>query len=325
MQQKFSGALVGVLLAFSLFLPQSARAADGFDNNYFGSDANSLLVTLNGDPKAILFGPGNLSVSAFNLHVPNGSFRDLGVLSSFTLTQAVSHLRSAYFDRVVSTTLYYRVYIDGETPPAWSTLDLDSETPLDPDSCYTTSQNNTWSGPASIDLLAGLAAGFYVMEFYIQSELFDVGAEAPDPCNINASLQCSLAESHSGRFISSRFNTTDPSACNLAAQLAGMSNPSRVTFQLATAALPKLETASFSPVVWPNPALDELRFQLPEGYAGQLTARIADVTGRWMVQRALPSGLSASVPVGDLPEGLYFLVLFDDKARRLGAARFLKN
>lgn len=218
-------------------LCRPVMAADGFDSNYVGGDANQLSVTINGLNQSVLFGPGLMSTGGFFIPVPNGTTNNQGQVSSFVITGASSSLRSAYFDRVLSTALYYRIYPVSEAPPAWTVLNLLEQSGLLPGTCYTSTQLNNWQVIQSIDVLQGLANGDYVLEFYIQSELYDVGLE-DGSCEINALEQCNTAQVHTGRYISSRFNTTDPTACDLTNIIAGQSEPTKILFQVINAPLP---------------------------------------------------------------------------------------
>jgi hypothetical protein len=302
-----------LLIAF-LFCSLCSRlfGSDGFDNNYVGSDANQLLVTIDNVPHAVVFGPGLLSSGGYYLDVPNGATLDLGAVQSFRLNQVISFLRSAYLDRVQSTTLYYRLYPAAAAPPAWSTLDLQPIAFLDPDSCYTTTQTTTWETAPFLNLVYGLPQGAYVIEFYLESLLHDVGAEAPDPCIINASYQCDPSVVHPGRFISSRFGLTDPSSCNFDAVTADMFAPSRMTFELTgTSGLDDAE-AWARPRIFPNPVA---------GDAVSIDwSAVPDSRRRWQLVaaggRILRTGEGDSVPVGDLPKGLYWLALGDKNARQ---------
>ena len=224
-----------LLAAAGFCLP--LRAADGFDNNYVGGDANQLYVTINGLNRAVLFGPGAMSTGSFFIGIPNGATDDRGQVSSFVLTGAASFLRSAYFDRVTGTTLYYRIYPDMTTPPGWSALALQPQSTLVPGTCYTSTQSNTWQITQSINVLQGLSNGHYVLEFYIQSELYDVGLEE-GACTVNALEQCNTAYVHAGRYISSRFNTTDPMACDISNVIATQSAPTKILFEVINAPLP---------------------------------------------------------------------------------------
>ncbi|MCC6282911.1 MAG: T9SS type A sorting domain-containing protein [Saprospiraceae bacterium] len=218
-------------------LSGAIRAADGFDTNYVGGDANQLSVTINGLNQAVLFGPGLMSPGTFFIPVPNGTSNDQGQVSSFVITGAYSSLRSAYFDRVLSTALYYRIYPVSGVPPLWTVLNLQEQSGLLPGTCYTSTQLNNWQINQSVNVLQGLNNGDYVLEFYIQSELYDVGLE-DGSCDINALEQCNTSQIHAGRYISSRFNTTDPTACDLSNIIAGQSDPTKILFQVINAPLP---------------------------------------------------------------------------------------
>lgn len=231
----FRFVMVFNILAMGPSLP--AYASDGFDNNYVGGDANQFSVIINGLNQALLFGPGQMSTGGYFINIPNGTTYNEGPISSFVLTSAASHLRSAYLDRVLSTALYYRIYAVSATPPGWTSLALQPQSVLPPGTCYNQTQDNTWQVNQSLDILQGLSNGDYVLEFYIRSELYDVGNEA-DPCNINALDQCDTTQKHPGRYISSCFNTTDPTACELANILANQSAPSKMIFQVVNSPLP---------------------------------------------------------------------------------------
>ena len=230
--------------AFTSGITAHLYGADGFDNNYVGGDANQLYVTINGLNHAVLFGPDAMSTGSFFIGIPNGTSNNQGVVSSFILTGAASFLRSAYFDRVNSTTLYYRIYPILTTPPGWITMAMQPQSSLVPGTCYTSTQSNNWQSTLSLDVLQGLSNGSYVLEFYIQSELYDVGLE-DGSCTVNALEQCNTAYVHSGRFISSRFNTTDPTACDLDNIIATQSAPARIFFEVTNAPLP-VEVTYFS-------------------------------------------------------------------------------
>lgn len=219
-------------MLFMGILSRQAFAADGFDTNYIGSDANQLGVTISGVSHIVLFGPGGMSSPGFYIPIPNGTTNNQGNVSSFTINSAFSYLRSAYLDRVVSTTLYYQVHLASAGTGPWSTLPLQlTSIPLLPNVCYSTTQDNYWGVNQTINLLEGLSGGDYVLEFYIRSELYDVGDET-DPCNINATQQCNNQNIHAGRFISSTFNTTDPTACTLATTLANQSPATKIAFHV---------------------------------------------------------------------------------------------
>ncbi len=223
------------ILAVGLTCP--ALAADGFDTNYVGGDANQLSVTINGLNQAVLFGPGLMSPGSFFIHVPNGTTNDQGAVSTFTITGASSSLRSAYFDRVLSTALYYRIYQVSSAPPIWKVVQLQEQSGLVSGTCYTSTELNNWQINQSVNVLQGLSNGNYVLEFYMQSELYDVGLE-DGSCDINALEQCNTAQIHAGRYISTRFNTTDPTACDLSNIIAGQSEPTKILFQVTNAPLP---------------------------------------------------------------------------------------
>lgn len=225
--------------------PACVAASDGFDNNYVSANANVLSVTIDGTPHAILFGPGSMSTGSFFINVPNNTTYALGQTTAFSITGISSFLRSAYFDRVDSTILFYRIYPDnGNPPPDWIKRNLTQQSALLPQYCYTSTQSNTWHDNQPIDILNGLGNGGYILEFYTRSYLYDVGNE-DDPCNIDANAQCEpMPTLHPGRYISSRFNTTDPTACDLATILATQAVPSKVTFQVTNAPMP-IELSGF--------------------------------------------------------------------------------
>jgi len=225
-----------LLICFLLAHPFFVRAADGFDNNYFGNDANFLLINLNssvGGDNAVVFGPGGLSFGGYYITIPNtnniNSSSNQGTISSFLIKNITVSLRSAYVDRVVSTTFYYQIHLASQLQqPLWSTIILSPNSTL-ADICLQTTTDNIFSSTPDNNILVGLAAGDYILEFYTRSELFDAGKET-NPCNIFAPDLCDATETHPDRYISSTFNTTDPSACTLASTLANQALPTKISF-----------------------------------------------------------------------------------------------
>jgi len=304
-----------------------ALASDGFDNNYFGGDANQLMVTINGQNKVALFGPGDLSTGSFYIPVPNGSSGNLGAINTFNITGAASYLRSAYFDRVLSTVLYYRIYPSASIPPAnWSMITLEAQSSLPLSTCYTQTQNNIWQKNQSVDLLVGLSNGSYVLEFYMRSDLYDVGLE-PDPCMINANDQCNMLEQHFGRYISSRFNVTDPTACDLANILANQSAPSKIFFQLSNQPLQVWTPADGSATltIWPNPVVGKtLHFSLPAERGTVYLLQIFSCLGQ-LAGSTIPVDEKIDfIDTEQLTEGIYSIIASDAQGRVIGVGRFAK-
>jgi hypothetical protein len=297
------------------------RAADGFDNNYFGSDANQLLVQIDGAPHAVVFGPGTLSDGGYYIRIPQDSARSIGSVSSFYLTEATSSLRSAYLDRVTATTLFYRIYAVGAIPPGWTAFALSTDASLDANQCYATSQANVWTGLFNVDLLTGLADGQYVFEFFLQSDLYDVGSEAPNPCSINASMQCNASELHTERYISSRFRVTDPTACALPALLADLAPPTRLLFSVGTVAAPEVAAAPAKLAFWPNPAVEEIEPGLPET-GGIFQLVLWNAAGRRVRTWEVRPGDRLSV--ADLVPGVYFAALFDEQRRWVAGGKLVR-
>lgn len=319
------------LLFICLLCLQAFRAfaSDGFDNNYFGGDANQMMVQIDGQNRIAVFGPGDQSSGSFYIKVPNNGSADIGSINTFLITGAASYLRSAYLDRVMTTKLFYRIYPVASVPPAtWNILSLDPQSSLSPSTCYAQTQNNIWQKNESIDLIAGLANGSYVLEFYMQSDLYDVGLE-PDPCMINADDQCTTVEQHNGRYISSRFNVTDPTVCELANILANQAAPSRIYFQLANQPPVSVETVAGNGypalALWPNPAAGEsLHFALPENRT-VATLRVFNGRGQLIIDAARSGETGGCVPVGHLAAGIYTVIAFDAQGRVAGAGRFIRQ
>jgi hypothetical protein len=235
------------LLCLLLLLPfVRAKASDGFDNNFIGSNAHEMLVDVfsSGNEKDVLFGPSTMSSGSYFIQVPNGiAYYNLGVANYFKVKQVKTHPRSAYFDRVNDAIFYYRIYnINDGSPPGFTAVSLTAQNSLDPNTCYTLSQQQDWLYTFSpqLDVTSGLGVGTYYMEFYLESNLYDVGDES-DPCNINALQQCNNGIQHTGRMLTSQFpnGAVDPNICpgsqyyyyNLA-----LANPTKIRFQITTPA-----------------------------------------------------------------------------------------
>ncbi|GAA4392459.1 hypothetical protein GCM10023186_42980 [Hymenobacter koreensis] len=58
--------------------------------------------------------------------------------------------------------------------------------------------------------------------------------------------------------------------------------------------------------VYPNPAADRLTVQRPTGTRGPLAATLRDALGRAVLRFAVPEA-ATTVPVGELPRGVYVL------------------
>ncbi|MFZ4634166.1 MAG: SprB repeat-containing protein, partial [Saprospiraceae bacterium] len=163
----------------------------------------------------------------------NAAAYDLGTVTQLSFTFCSSKMLSAYLDRVGSARFYYRIYLESQqgNPPPYSFVNLNSNpnNNIDPNTCYTSRQNNTWDAPLSINVLNGLGSGSYLIDFYMEAQLDDVGDESMG-CPVNAPAQCSIPDPHYGRVLRSRFNTTDPSACNYSAIVAGQAPATRMKF-----------------------------------------------------------------------------------------------
>ena len=234
------------LLVLLLAAGQEARAADGFDNNLISNDAFEMIVDIygSGSEKNVVFGPSALSSGAYYIQIPNGvSSYNAGVVNYFQIKQIKAHPRCAYFDRVDNVMFYYRVYsISSGNPPPFSTISLSPDNSLDPNICYTTSQQQNWFNNFSphLDVLNGLGNDTYYLEFYVEMELHDVGDEST-PCAINANLQCNQGIPHTGRQLSSRFpnGVVDPNVCMGAPgyyYTLVLANPTKIRFQVTNSA-----------------------------------------------------------------------------------------
>jgi hypothetical protein len=81
----------------------------------------------------------------------------------------------------------------------------------------------------------------------------------------------------------------------------------------------------------PNPAREAVRFQLalPAGYAlhGAVQAVLLDAQGRELLRQPVQANameLQGTLPVANLPSGLYFLHLHDD-AKWLAGGKMVKE
>ncbi|GEM_PF-881616 len=238
MKTNFGHLLCALLLLGSV----TGRASDGFDNNFISFHAHELLVEfLPGYEQDVLFGPSNQSVGSYFINLSNGTTFNAGVVTHFKLKEVKTHPRSAYFDRVLTSTLYYRIYATNDpNPPGYSEVSL-SHTPLSESTCHTVSQQDNWSYNFNfMDVLAGLSNTTYFFEYYLESTLHDVGDEST-PCNINAELQCDNNIEHPGRILTSRFPNTvvDPTVCSSGPNYyytLTLANPSKIQFQVTNAA-----------------------------------------------------------------------------------------
>lgn len=236
-----------LLLSFS---PKS-WAADGFDNNLISNDAFEMLIDIysSGNERRVVFGPSGLSSGSYYIPIPNYSEHNAGVANHFKIKKIFAHPRSAYFDRVDNVSFYYRIYPVSSPPAEGAGYTLLADYPfghagLNPNQCYTTSQQDDWTMDRfgdHFDVLSGLGNNTYIFQFYIVCDLYDVGDEST-PCNINALLLCDPNITHPGRQLSSRFpnGVVDPNVCTN-----GNSNyyynlvlapPTKIRFQVTSAA-----------------------------------------------------------------------------------------
>lgn len=224
-----------LIFCFSL-LPMLTKAGNGVDNDFTTCNSNEIRLFLNGDSRSVVFGPGinNLdSQTGFYINTTQNVTYNAGIVNELRLTGAMSYIISAYCDRIASAKLYYRVYKQNTTPNDFIEVPLINLFDLDPATCYQEFVNNWYyKDGLDFDLVSGLPAGDYYFEFYIQAELLDLGDES-DPCNIDAIAQCALPVEHKGRILSSRFKTSDPTACNYTDVLNDLADPTRIAFSLA--------------------------------------------------------------------------------------------
>jgi len=226
----------------------SAFAADGVDNSYVDNGANELDIFVNNNSRAVLFGPGVHTAFGppyFIVINNNSPAYDLGTVTQLSFTFCSSKMLSAYLDRVGSARFYYRIYLESQqgNPPPYSFVNLSSNNNLDPSTCYTSRQNNTWDAPLSVNVLNGLGSGSYFIEFYMEAQLDDVGDESMG-CPVNAPAQCNNPVPHYGRVLRSRFNTTDPNACNYSTILNGQAPATRIKFYTGNQPPPLVLTTS---------------------------------------------------------------------------------
>ena len=212
----------------------SAFAADGVDNSYVDNGANELDIFVNNNSRAVMFGPGVHTAFGppyFIVINNNAPAYDLGTVTQLSFTFCSSKMLSAYLDRVGSARFYYRIYLESQqgNPPPYSFVNLSSNNNLDPNTCFTSRQNSTWEAPLSVNVLNGLGSGAYLIEFYMEAQLDDVGDESMG-CPVNAPAQCNNPDPHYGRVLRSRFNTTDPNACNYSTILNGQAPATRIKF-----------------------------------------------------------------------------------------------
>jgi len=220
-------------------------AGDGVDNNYIGIDANSMFCSINYGGVNFVYGPGMYS---FGVPIPANSTYNAGNVIDFSLSSVNSTMRSAYYDRVLTTTLYYRIFLESD-PPADPSANLSNfpnsafldevNTPIPESSCLTSSLDDPWrESSLGINVLSGLTLGNnYILEFFVEATLKDVGVDEYDPSNCTSLDPDSLCQNTSehDRVLRSTFNTTDPNHCNYASIVSSQSLPHRIKFKYVSA------------------------------------------------------------------------------------------
>lgn len=241
--------LLPVLIVCSLSF---AYAGDGVDNNYVDDDANRLSVNIDGTQYAVLFGPGSYGSYTPGIYIPNGTIHNFGPINiNFNITGAFCSMRSAYNDRVETTTLYWRVYPvtnppaypQNEANPAYFTGVPLTHPAFPWNGCITFSRGDNWENlNVGVNVLNGLPQGQeYILEFFHLATLVDIGTESGTCISVNPTLLCELTEDHN-RQLKSTYNTTDPNYCNYPNVVAGQSLATRIRFT-SNVALPLSWTA----------------------------------------------------------------------------------
>ena len=219
-------------------------AGDGVDNNYVGADANTMFCAINYGGYNFLYGPG---AKSYGISLAPNTTYNAGDVVAFSLNEVTSTMRSAYYDRVLSTKLYYRIYLEN-TPPAdplanpanFSDVALSENiSPLPLTTCFTSTQNDPWINLSlGIDVLSGLSTGnVYILEFFVEATLKDVGDDeyAPGNCtSLDPNYLC-LETADKNRVLRSTYSTTDPNHCNYASIVSGQSLPHKIRFKYVTA------------------------------------------------------------------------------------------
>lgn len=222
-------------------------AGDGFDNNYLGSGSNRIGVIINGEGFTINFGP---SAATWGIPIPNGTtYTHPGSITSLNINSATAIIRSAYYDRVLSTTLFWRIYPENNPPSGMEAepgnfpnfFNLSAVTKLDEDSCFTSTQGEQWQANVNVNVLSGLTQGqTYILEFFIIHDLYDVGDESEllaSNCTqggYNVTLCQNVNQLE--RYLKSTYNTTDPTTCNYDNVVANQSHATRFRFGYGVAA-----------------------------------------------------------------------------------------
>lgn len=264
-------------------------AGDGVDVSYIGGGANELNISTNLGNNVVVFGPGDHGAfpPPYYKVIANGADAcDLGVLTQFRLTHVFSGMTSAYYDRVSSTTLYYRVYEQtNANPPDYSAVTMVTTTALDPNTCLLARQNDFWEVPLSIDVLDGLQSGAYFLEFYVEAVLSDYGRELAcsflDPVDL-----CDFNITHS-RILSSRFLATDPGNCDYDQYLNTQAAPTRIAFTYNAIIAAYELNGPASMKIEPNPAHSRVMITLPE----PALVRVFGASGRPFYVAPEPTGV----------------------------------
>lgn len=327
------------ILTFALFFffYSATFAGDGFDNNYIGLDAapgvpglggaNQLVYEANGVTRAIVFGPGDhTAFEGGNYYIVIDNYEaayDLGTINSFTPFSCVSQMRSAYFDRVQESQIYYRCYKQSEIGGSMQTIAIfQLSVPLDYYTCYTSTTPTTWGAnfseqPGWTFDFESLEPGDYYFEFFIWYNLDDVGLEVPasnGDCT-SAQFLCDRRYQHSNRFLTSLMNTTDPTSCQFNNYELTYAPPTRIKFTKPSerpsprfAVNNKSEHTDKKVVIQPNPAILETYLNIGDEY-GQLY--IYSSTGELMLDRPKTTGF-LRIETFDWPAGVYYVTVMYD-------------
>jgi hypothetical protein len=191
-------------------------------------------------------------------------------------------------------------------------------------SCLTASVEDPWSNLGlGINVLTGLTLGNnYILEFFVEATLKDVGDDEYDPGNctsLDPAYLC-LNTTDKNRVLRSTFSTADPNHCNYASIISGQSLPHRIRFRYVNA-LP-LSLTAFSAERLATDVKLQWKTEL-EWNVDHFDIERSDDAARWQVIDAMGvtnDGLSAHtytyVDVFAAPHRLYYrlrAVDFDQK------------
>ncbi|MEZ4960129.1 MAG: GEVED domain-containing protein [Saprospiraceae bacterium] len=145
-----------LLASFTLFFQQKTIAC-GYA--YVSDCATTIDIEKNGNTSTF-----QVSNCPYLTVFQNYNF---GSVTSLSITKAVSQTWESCDNNVMNARLYYRIYLQSGTPGAFTSVNLPQLSTIT-NGAY---RNKTRSGTPGINILAGLNAGNYFIEVYLESDV----------------------------------------------------------------------------------------------------------------------------------------------------------